>query len=161
MDIKRITKTAIFMAIITVTKIVIDIPIPGTKGYINASEVAIFLTVLILNHKSSSLTAGLACAGADILLGYAFYAPITFFVKAIEALLAHNLLKVKKLPVFASLALASVINPLGYFLAEIFMYGKQTALIGIPANIGQSLFGALVATIVYPLIIKAIEASNK
>ena len=85
MDIKRITKTAIFMAIITVTTIVIDIPIPGTKGYINASEVAIFLTVLILNHKSSSLTAGLACAGADILLGYAFYAPITFFVKAIEA----------------------------------------------------------------------------
>lgn len=161
MDIKRITKTAIFMAIITVTTILIDIPIPGTKGYINASEVAIFLTVLILNHKSSSLASGLACAGADILLGYAFYAPITFFVKSIEAIAAHNLLKVEKLPIFASLAIASIINPLGYFLAEVFMYGKETALLGVPANIGQGLFGALVASVVFPLIIKAMNSSNK
>lgn len=161
MDIKRITKTAIFMAIITISTMIIDIPIPGSKGYVNASEVAIFLTVLILNHRSSSLAAGFACAGADILLGYAFYAPVTFIVKAIEALVAHNLLKAKKIPIFLSLVLASIINPLGYFAAEIFMYGKETALLGIPANIGQGLFGAFLAAAVYPLIIKAMNASSK
>ena len=86
---------------------------------------------------------------------------VTFIVKAIEALVAHNLLKAKKIPIFLSLVLASIINPLGYFAAEIFMYGKETALLGIPANIGQGLFGAFLAAAVYPLIIKAMNASSK
>lgn len=157
MNTKKLTKAGLFMAIITITTLLVNIPIPGTKGYVNASEVAIFLTVLLLKDKTAVFAGALGPALADLILGYSFYAPITLVVKGIEALLALSLLKSKRFPLAISLSLGSLINPLGYFLAESVLYGLEVSLLGIPANIFQGLFGALVASLIYPLLSKNIN----
>ena len=45
-----------------------------------------------------------------------------------------------------------VVMAVGYYSAEIFMYGAGAALVNLPANIGQGAFGAIVAVALYTLL---------
>ena len=84
---------------------------------------------------------------ADLLLGSALYAPATFVIKGVMALLAVKLAgKVKAMiPRFLICGGAMV---LGYFLYECLIYGASTAVISIPANLMQAVAGALLGAII-------------
>ena len=43
---------------------------------------------------------------------------------------------------------------LGYYIAEIFMYGAKAALASVPGNIGQGLLGAITAVILFAALKK-------
>src|SRR5699024_1897949 len=98
--------------------------------------------------------AALGSSLADVFLGYTFYAPITFIVKGIEAWIAIKIFNTKKLKTVFVLAIASLFMPLGYFIAESFMYGLPPAVAAVPGNIAQGIFGAIVASLIYPLLKK-------
>lgn len=156
MNVKLLTRTALFMAIVTVTTMVINIPIPATKGYVNASEIAVFLAAALLPFAYNTAAAGIGCALADILLGYSLYAPATLIIKAVEALIAFKLLKGFKLNPFLAFGIACLFMPVGYFVYEfgILRYTSEAAIAALIPNLLQGLFGTIGAGIVYPFLKK-------
>ncbi|MCD1147667.1 ECF transporter S component [Peptoniphilus sp. KCTC 25270] len=157
MNTKNLTRTALCMAIVVVSTMVIAIPIPGTKGFVNPSEAAIFLSVGLLPGFLGVFAGGFGCAIADLLLGYSFYAPATLVVKSLEALLATVLYKKVNLPGILAFFLASFVMPLGYFLYDLILYDYPAAIAAIIPNGIQGIFGAVVAGLIFPLLKRATE----
>ncbi len=171
---------ALFAALTTVATMVIKLPTP-TMGYIHPGDTIVVLSGLLLGPLYGGLAAGIGSMLADLFSGYLFYAPATFVIKAITAIVAYfvfqAIIKVfhaeKKGGQFAIALIAGAIGEicmvLGYFVFEIFLLALETgngltassltsgiaaAASGIPYNIVQGLFGAIAGAILYPLIKK-------
>ncbi|MDO5037944.1 MAG: ECF transporter S component [Tissierellia bacterium] len=163
MKLRDLILSALFMALVAVVTLVVNIPIPGTKGYLNASEVAIFLSVLVLKDKRAILAAGLGAALADLLLGYTFYAPATLVAKGLEAGLALFLLERTSLPKLLPLGAGALLMALTYFLYEwgILYRDLAVASLGLVPNLTQGFFGLAVALVIYPLLDRALDLNHK
>ena len=145
----QMTRYAVLIALTTVMTMVIHIPTPGTKGYLNLGDMVVFLAAMLLGKKGGFIVGGLGSALADILLGYTYYAPITFVVKGLEGLFAGALLDTKigeKAPIIPT-AIGGLWMAFGYFIAESFIlkYGVEASLASMPGNIVQGLFDAVAA----------------
>lgn len=158
MKTKNLTKTAIFMALTTITTMVVNIPIPATGGYVNLSDSTVLLSALLLPFPYNLVAAGLGPMLADLILGYSVYAPATLIIKAVEAYLAYLIFKKFSSKAFVAFVVASFSMPLGYFIYETFLYNSNTALAALVPNIIQGLVGALVASLLYGPIKKNIKA---
>ena len=86
-DTKKITLTGLMTAAVTVATIAIMIPVPNTGGYIHAGDSMVFLSVLVLGWKYGAFAAGAGSALADIISGYAQWAPATLVIKMLMAML--------------------------------------------------------------------------
>ena len=149
--IRDLTRIAALMALTTVMTMIIQIPTIGTNGYINLGDMVIFIAAMMIGKKGGLLVGGLGSALADILLGYTHYAPITFIVKGLEGYIAGSLLETnlgQRKPIIAT-SIAGAWMAIGYYMAEIFMYGPQAALLAIPGNLMQGMVGAVTAVILY------------
>lgn len=150
----KIALYGVLMALTVIMTMVIQIPLPASAGYLNLGDMVIFLTAIILGKKAGFLVGGIGSALADILLGWGFYAPITLVAKGLEGYVAGWLLETswgEKYPILPTL-IGGVVMAVGYYSAEIFMYGAGAALVNLPANIGQGAFGAIVAVALYTLL---------
>ena len=144
--------TAMMMCIIMVAIFVFRIPIPFTQGYVNLSDGIIFITIFILDKKHSVAAASLGSMMGDVLGGFAMWAPWTFFIKGIMALITVLVLDAfagKRLSagkrmaarIFA-MTCGGMFMVFGYFIAEKVMYGTwAVAALGVPWNIGQFAVG--------------------
>ena len=93
---------------------------------------------------------------ADLLLGYTHYVPITLIVKGLEGFIAGSLLETEigqRKPIIAT-SIAGIFMAFGYFVPEIFMYGKA-AIASIPGNIVQGLLGAVTSVVLYTALKRA------
>ena len=79
---RNMVMTAMMMGLIMAMTIVIRIPVPATHGYIHLGDCMIFIAVLLLGWKRGAAAAGLGSALADIIGGFAVYAPVTFAAAA-------------------------------------------------------------------------------
>lgn len=158
MKVKNLITTALFIAIIAVITMAVNIPIPGTRGYVNPSEAGVFLAVLVLRSPYAALAAGLGGALADLGLGYSIYAPASFLAKAIEALIFLKFIDKPRPPALVSMVLGVFAMVLSYFLYEWLVIYRNIgpALLGLIPNLGQGLFGIIIASLTYPLIKKAL-----
>ena len=84
---EKLTLTGLMTAAVTVATIAIIIPVPNTGGYIHAGDSMVFLAVLVLGWKYGAFAAGIGSALADIVSGYAQWAPATLVIKMIMAAL--------------------------------------------------------------------------
>lgn len=148
--------TAMMMCIIMVAIFVLRIPVPFTQGYVNLSDGIIFIAIALLDRRHSIAAASLGSMMGDVLGGFAMWAPWTFFIKGIMALIAVLIIDtftVKCATANGRLAvriIAMVCGGLfmvfGYFIAEGVMYGSWVvAAIGVPWNIGQFSVGIAIA----------------
>ncbi len=151
-SINRLVLTALFIALTAIATMVITIPVVGTGGFINFGDVMIFVSAILLGPQAAMLAGGLGSALADILLGYAHWAPYTLVVKGLEGLIAGSLAylmfsggKTRLWRGIAGLLLAGTWMALGYFVAGGIMYGFEVALIGIPGDLFQGYVSAAVA----------------
>lgn len=158
MQTKNLTKTAIFMALTTITTMVVNIPIPATGGYVNLSDATVLLGALLLPFPYNLISGGLGPMLADLILGYSVYAPATLVIKAVEAYLAYLLFKKFSTKPFIAFFIACLSMPLGYFIYETFLYNANTALGAVIPNIIQGLVGALVASLIYIPIKKNVKS---
>ena len=104
----------------------------------------------VLGKRGAFIVGGLGSALADLLLGYAHYAPITLVVKGLEGYIAGSLLGRdigKRRPIIAT-SVAGVFMAIGYFIPELFIYGKG-AIASLPGNIMQGLLGAVTSVVLY------------
>jgi len=154
--IRFLVKSSVLIAMTTVMTIAIRIPTIGTNGYINLGDMVVFMAALVLGKSGGLIVGGVGSALADVLTGYTHYAPITLIVKGLEGYISGLILETKtgeKYPILATV-IGGIFMALGYYLAEIFMYGAVAALASIPGNIAQGLVGAVTAVLLYKAIIK-------
>ena len=123
------------------------------------------LGVLLLGKKEGAAAAGLGSALADILGGYAFWAPWTLLIKIAMAYISGFLIEKAELPKHAgssrkrelavlipSMTAGGLVMCAGYLAAERIMYGSWTiAALSLPWNIGQFVTGIVVAATAKPL----------
>lgn len=155
-NLKLLVRYAVLIALTTVMTIVIHIPTIGTEGYLNLGDMVVFLAAIILGKKGGFIVGGFGSAMADLLLGYTHYVPITLIVKGLEGFIAGSLLETEigqRKPIIAT-SIAGIFMAFGYFVPEIFMYGKA-AIASIPGNIVQGLLGAVTSVVLYTALKRA------
>lgn len=156
---KKIVTASILAALVCVATMIIKIPSPF-KGYINLGDGIVLISGWLLSPAYGFLAAGIGSGLADILSGYALYAPVTFIVKGVMALVAYwgfSLLH-KKLGTQFSRIISGVLSEicmvLGYFVFEAILYGIAAAAMNITANIVQGIAGVVIGTVLMQLFEK-------
>ena len=123
----KIVMAAMFTALTCVATMIIKVPSPF-KGYVNIGDCVVLLASWALSPLYAFIAAGLGSALADVFSGYIVYAPATFVIKGIMALIAYYISKIthKKTSKFSQAiggAIAEIWMIIGYFVFECFLYG--------------------------------------
>lgn len=161
--VKKIVTTALFTAMTCVATMIIQIPSP-MSGYVNLGDCLVLLSAWLLGPVYGTCAAGIGSAMADILTGYAYYAPGTFFIKALMALTAAWILQCARksgkgsfLPQLTGSILAEIIMIGGYFCYAALLLGRGlAAAVSIPGNVVQGIFGAAAGL----LLVQVFEKSH-
>jgi uncharacterized membrane protein len=136
---------AVLIALTAVFTLLIRIPTPA-RGYVNLSDVAITFTALTFGPWVGFVVGGLGTALADLLGGYAVYAPISFVAHGVQGLLV-GLIGYRQTSL-ARLVLAWLAGAIamvaGYLIGGIPIVGLATSALDIPGNSFQALLGALI-----------------
>jgi len=141
-----------FASLACVATMILRIPSP-LGGFINLGDCIVLLCGWLLSPLYGLLAAGIGSALADIFSGYVFYAPATFVIKALMALVAGKTaaaLSKKTKPLFSNILsglLAECIMLSGYYVFEGFVYGFAPSLVNIPANAIQGAVGLVLGCI--------------
>lgn len=152
---------ALMAALTCVATMIIKIPSP-LKGYVNLGDCIVLVAGWMLSPTYGFLAAGLGSALADVFSGYMTYAPATFVIKGVMALVAFygfRFLRKKlgNLPcgILSGVA-AELVMILGYFVFEGFLYGFLPSAVNIPANAVQAALGVVIGV----LLAKVFEKSK-
>ena len=150
---ERMRKTimaAVMSALVCAATLVIRIP-TVTNGYVNLGDCVVMMSGWLLGAPWGFAAAGLGSALADIISGYPIYAPGTFLIKGIMAVIASLLVYAVREHIAVGRIISSVAAELfmaaGYFMYEwIFITGSfEKSVIGIPENLIQGTVGVLSA----------------
>ncbi len=158
---QKIFMASLLAALCCVATMIIKIPSP-LRGYLNLGDCVVLLSGWLLSPIYGFLAAGLGSALADVFSGYVTYAPATFIIKGLMALVAYfgfKILqnKIGNLPSrIISGIVAEIVMVLGYFVFEGFLYGFIPSIVNIPANAMQGLAGIILGII----IIKVFEKNR-
>ncbi len=163
-NMKLLVLAALFTALTTVATMVIQIPSP-MSGYVNLGDTLVLLSAWVLGPFVGAAAGGIGSMLADIITGYAYYAPGTLIIKALMGLVAGLLFRAvsKKQggrSVFAArltggLA-AEIIMVVGYFgYAALILQNGISALASVPGNVIQGLVGLVAALALAQILTKA------
>jgi uncharacterized membrane protein len=165
---KRIALGALFCAL-TLVATLFAVPVPIT-GNVNLGDGCMLLGAWFLGGPLGAVAVALGASLADLISGYAAYAPGTFLIKlaaaGIAILISRMLLSLRLRGAFCRAVAgfcAELIMVLGYFLYEAFIlsYGALTAAANIPFNAVQGLVAILLSVTVYSMIERIADRSAK
>ena len=145
---QKLAISALLTAIVCVATFVVKIPSPATNGYFNLGDCFVLLSGWLLGPVYGALAAGLGSALADILSGYMQYAPATFVIKALMAIVTYFIAKaIIRKPLIGKILggiFAEAIMVLGYFGYEAIILGYGIAAAGsILSNVMQGIVGII------------------
>lgn len=153
----RKTVMAALFAALTFVATYISFPLPG-NGYANLGDCFVIISGIVLGPYGIA-AAALGSALCDLVLGYVYYAPATFVIKAVMALIAFLIVGRKEKSNIFTLIITAVLCELvmvgGYFLFEIPLYGLGVAAADIIGNSIQALVGAVSSTVLYTILKKS------
>lgn len=176
-DTKFIVAAAMLAALACIATMIIKVPTP-TFGYIHLGDGFVLLCGILLGPLYGALSAGIGSMFADLFSGYAAFAPATFVIKAVTALIAAVLFRfLKKIfssasGEYAGILIAGIAGEafmtLGYFVYEIFLAmitagqftsttftaGVSSSATGIPFNMVQGFVGIVITVLLLPLLKK-------
>lgn len=144
-----IVYAALSIALVILSTMVIRIP--TIKGYVNFGDTMIFVIAIVLGKKTGFLGGAFGSAIADILGGYAIYAPGTFIIKGLEGLICALLVwkgsdnKLNTSSLIISPVVAGLWMVLGYFIYEYILFGFGVAFPDIFTNLLQGGVSAVAA----------------
>lgn len=149
---RQLTLTALLMAMVTVATMLIQVPVPATKGFINVGDTVIFVAAVLLGPRAGLIAGGAGSALADLLSGYAHWAPWTLVIKGLEGLIAGAIAwrayrrgGILNLQSLIGLVVAAAWMVLGYYLAGSAMVGPAAAVAEVPGNLVQGLGSVVLA----------------
>lgn len=160
-NIKKTVTTALFMAICCILTLIIQIPSP-MNGYVNLGDCGVLLSAWILGPVYGGLAAGIGSMLADILSGYAYYAPGTLVIKAAMAVAAALICRKGKMGKSSSFpvrlfsgVVAEGIMVAGYLgYAALLLEKGVGAFASVPGNVVQGIFGILSGVIVLEALLR-------
>ena len=152
--------TALLTALVFICTVLLKIPV-GPDCYIHLGDAVVILAVLKLPRPYACFAGAVGATLADLIGGFAFWAPWTFVVKILMILVLGIFVDLSKkkstektiLGVssteFVGLVAALVVAVVGYFGSEYMLFGSWApAATCIPFNIIQVTVGAVVAEII-------------
>lgn len=145
---RTMTITGIFTALIFVFAAFIHIP--SFTGYVHIGDGFLYLAACMLPMHYAMFAGGVGAAMADLLTGYAVWAPGSFVIKILTVLFftskAPKILAKRNL---LGLIPAAVLCIGGYYLYEVILYGSFAApLYGMIGNVTQAAFSSALFIIV-------------
>ena len=141
--------------------LLIRIPVPATTGYINIGDFGVMFTGLLFGPIIGGIAGGLGSAIADI-IGFPQFAIPTLIIKGLEGFFVGLIANPKRESFrigfrdIIAVLIGGSIMAIGYFVVEIFMYGLSAALIEVPGNLFQLLFGMVTSLILITTARKSI-----
>jgi len=158
-------KGIVLVVVVMLTTMLVKIPLPS-RGYFNFGDVAVVFAGLVLGSPvlrkgiwqdnengiwMAFLVGGIGSALADILGGFAFFAPITFFAKALECGWAALASSTKGISHALALFIGGSFMVITYFALEALIpsIGMQGAFAEILPNLIQAAGGLLGGKIIF------------
>ncbi|NCA99531.1 MAG: ECF transporter S component [Clostridia bacterium] len=138
------------------------IPIMNGQGYLNLGDVTILFAAALLG-PAAAVPAAIGSALADVWAGYVQYAPATFVIKGLVALIAGLFLRKLNVTLpfkIFGMALAELAMATGYLVFEIFLLGPAIALFDLTFNLIQAGVCTLVAAMLLPVAERIRKTSN-
>ncbi|MHA1506793.1 MAG: ECF transporter S component [Candidatus Asgardarchaeia archaeon] len=112
--------SAYMTALVAIATMIFQVYIPATEGYFNLGEAAVYTVAGLFGPRIGALAGGLGSALADLLTGYAIYAPGTFVIKGTEGFvvgfLINKLRLIEKSWKSISIAVSSLVSLLIAFI---------------------------------------------
>lgn len=157
--IRKLVYTALLAALTCVATMVIQIPAP-VSGYVNLGDCVVLLSAFLLGPWWGAAAAGIGSMLADLLSGFALYAPGTLLIKAAMAVAAALLCRA--LPVKQGLVrtliggiVAEIIMVAGYlFYGALLMDSFAASLAGVPGNAVQGVVGLVLGVLLAEVLKK-------
>ena len=140
--------TAIFAALVYVVTAYLHIP--TYNGYVHCGDGFIFIAACLLPMPYSVIVGVLGAMLADLLTGFAIWAPGSMIIKGLLALLftckSNKILTVRNL---IMLLPAALVSAGGYYLYEVLITGSFVAsLAGIPGSLTQAAASSIVFVVI-------------
>ena len=163
-DIRFLTVTALFIALTYVFTAFINVrlPIAANGGLIHLGNVPLFICAILFGKKSGAIAGGVGMGLFDLLSGWTAWAPFTFIIVAVMGFAVgaitekHHGLGWDAL----AIAIAAIIKVVGYYIAEIIIYGNWLApMASIPGNLVQIGVAAVIVLIIVEPLRKAVAHS--
>lgn len=157
--VQKIVISSMMAALVCVATMVIKIPSP-LNGYINLGDCIVLLSGWILSPVYGFLAAGIGSGLADVFSGYVTYAPATFLIKGLMAVIAFYVFEMsnKKIGNLSSRILsgllAEILMIIGYFVFEGFLYGFAPSVVNILPNAVQGVCGLLIGIVLIKIFEK-------
>ena len=163
---KKIAFTSLFAALCAISTLFLALPLPSF-GYVNVGDVFVLLAGWCLGPLYGGIAAAVGSSLADIIGGFAIYAPVTFVIKWGVAFLAYYVYiffkswikKVDIFPLIISAVVAEVFMAIGYFCYELLLYGAG-AVASLPWNFLQAGVCTVLGSILI-FILKKVKAFEK
>ncbi len=159
---KTIAFSALFAALCCVATLWLAIPLPAS-GYFNTGDVFVLLSGWCLGPIYGGIAAAVGSALADIIVGYGVYAPATFVIKGLDAVVAYFAWSALRknsdfLPRILSALLGELCMVAGYFLFDSMLALSFAA--ALPNVVGNALQGVccLVCAV---LLVSFLQKSKK
>lgn len=138
----------LMIALVCIATMVIQIPMPGTNGYVNIGDSVIFISSILFGPITGMIAGGLGSALADILSGYAHWAIFTLVIKGLEGYLVGVLIKnhITLTKSIFSTGIGTITMVIGYFIAGIILKGSVIiSAASIPGNLIQGIVSMVIA----------------
>lgn len=153
--------TALLSALTLVCTMLLRIPV-GPDCYIHLGDAVVILAVLILPRPYACFSGVVGATLADLIGGFAFWAPWTFIIKLFFVLILGLFIDISRKNTsdknifgvhyieFIGLIVGGIIAILGYFISERILFGNWLpAATCIPFNLIQVTAGSIVAELIY------------
>ena len=155
--IRKLVISAMMAALTYVATMGIQIPSP-MNGYVNLGDCFVLLSGWLLGPWYGGAAAGIGSMLTDLLSGYGHYAPGTFVIKGLDALVAALLFRTMGRTSTAALVsglVGETIMVAGYFGYAALLLGKGLgAAASIPGNLVQAALGLLIGFLLLKVLQK-------
>lgn len=155
--IRKLVISAMMAALTYIATMVIQIPSP-MNGYVNLGDCFVLLSGWLLGPWYGGAAAGIGSMLTDLLSGYGYYAPGTFVIKGLDALVAALLFRAMGRTSTAALVsglVGETIMVAGYFGYAALLLGKGLgAAASIPGNLVQATMGLLIGFLLLKILQK-------
>lgn len=160
---------AVFVAMTFVVTTYINVRIPflaANGGLVHLGNVPVFVAAAVFGKKEGAVTGAFGLGLFDLLNGWVAWAPFTFVICGLIGFTYGLITKGKSGTrgigyQVAAVVAAVVIKVVGYYIAEVIIYGKLLAPVAsIPGNIVQIVVAGIIAIPITVAIQKAMRTAK-
>lgn len=132
-SVQFLTITAVFVALtyIFTAFINVKLPIAANGGLIHLGNVPLFIGAILFGKKTGAIAGGIGMGLFDLLSGWTLWAPFTLIIVGIMGFTVGKITEDHKHQnmkwYVIAIAAACVIKVVGYYIAEVIIYGNPLA----------------------------------